>query len=316
MAPAADDARRRALLALGMSEIFLNGLFLDRNDARVSASDAGLLHAVGLFETMTARIAADGVVVDGLEEHLDRLQSSAAQLGLSTELKTGPLGEAVVETVRRSGHERSRVRLTITGGDLNLLRATGRGAHTPTVIIDAQPATRYPEAMFTKGVMAVIADAKANPLDPTAGHKTLNYWWRLRELQTAAGRGAGEAIVLQVSNHVCGGCVSNLFVVRDGILITPIARGEEMEIGGKGAIPSPVLPGITRAWVLKEAKKMGLTVERRMMGIGDVLDADEVFLTNSSWGVLPVTAVEAEPVGGGEVGELAKGLRERIIAVG
>jgi branched-subunit amino acid aminotransferase/4-amino-4-deoxychorismate lyase len=299
-----------------MSEIFLNGLFLDRNDARVSASDAGLLHAVGLFETMTARIAADGVVVDGLEEHLDRLQSSAAQLGLSTELKTGPLGEAVVETVRRSGHERSRVRLTITGGDLNLLRATGRGAHTPTVIIDAQPATRYPEAMFTKGVMAVIADAKANPLDPTAGHKTLNYWWRLRELQTAAGRGAGEAIVLQVSNHVCGGCVSNLFVVRDGILITPIARGEEMEIGGKGAIPSPVLPGITRAWVLKEAKKMGLTVERRMMGIGDVLDADEVFLTNSSWGVLPVTAVEAEPVGGGEVGELAKGLRERIIAVG
>jgi branched-subunit amino acid aminotransferase/4-amino-4-deoxychorismate lyase len=159
----------------------------------------------------------------------------------------------------------------------------------------------------------VIADAKANPLDPTAGHKTLNYWWRLRELQTAAGRGAGEAIVLQVSNHVCGGCVSNLFAVKDGTLVTPIARGEEQEIGGKGAIPSPVLPGITRALVLKEAKKMGLTVERRMMGIGDVLDADEVFLTNSSWGVLPVTAVEAEPVGSGEVGEVCRSLRERIV---
>jgi branched-chain amino acid aminotransferase len=295
-----------------MAEIFVNGMFVERDQARVSAADAGVLHAVGLFETMTARVTDDGVVVDSLDEHLDRLQASASTLGLSTELKTGPLGEAVVETVRRSGHERSRVRLTITGGDLNLLRATGRGAHTPTVIIDAQPATRYPEAMFTKGVMAVIADARANPLDPTAGHKTLNYWWRLRELQTAAGRGAGEAIVLQVSNHVCGGCVSNLFAVKDGTLVTPIARGEEQEVGGKGAIPSPVLPGITRARVLKEAKKMGLTVERRMMGIGDVLDADEVFLTNSSWGVLPVTAVEAEPVGSGEVGEVCRLLRERL----
>lgn len=295
-----------------MAEIFVNGMYVERDQARVSAADAGVLHAVGLFETMTARVTGDGVVVESLEEHLDRLQASAETLGLSTELKTGPLGEAVVETVRRSGHERSRVRLTITGGDLNLLRATGRGAHTPTVIIDAQPATRYPEAMFTRGVMAVIADAKANPLDPTAGHKTLNYWWRLRELQTAAGRGAGEAIVLQVSNHVCGGCVSNLFAVKDGTLVTPIARGEEQEIGGKGAIPSPVLPGITRGRVLKEAKKMGLTVERRMMGIGDVLDADEVFLTNSSWGVLPVTAVEAEPVGSGEVGEVCRSLRERL----
>lgn len=295
-----------------MAEIFVNGMFVERDQARVSAADAGVLHAVGLFETMTARVSGAGVVVESLEEHLDRLQASAETLGLSTELKTGPLGEAVVETVRRSGHERSRVRLTITGGDLNLLRATGRGAHTPTVIIDAQPATRYPEAMFTKGVMAVIADAKANPLDPTAGHKTLNYWWRLRELQTAAGRGAGEAIVLQVSNHVCGGCVSNLFAVKDGTLVTPIARGEEQEIGGKGAIPSPVLPGITRARVLAEAKKMGLTIERRMMGIGDVLDADEVFLTNSSWGVLPVTAVEAEPVGSGDVGEVCRSLRERF----
>jgi branched-subunit amino acid aminotransferase/4-amino-4-deoxychorismate lyase len=161
--------------------------------------------------------------------------------------------------------------------------------------------------------MAVIADAKANPLDPTAGHKTLNYWWRLRELQTAAGRGAGEAIVLQVSNHVCGGCVSNLFAVKDGTLVTPIARGEEQEVGGKGAIPSPVLPGITRARVLKEAKKMGLTVERRMMGIGDVLDADEVFLTNSSWGVLPVTSVEAEPIAAGTVGAVSRALRERVV---
>lgn len=295
-----------------MSEVFLNGGFVARDDARVSAFDAGFVHAVGLFETMAARVSPDGVVVDGLDEHLDRLQASAAELGLSDDLRTGPLGEAIEETVRRSGHERARVRLTITGGDLNMLRSTGRGSNTPTVLIDAQPATRYPDAMFEKGVMAMIADAKANPLDPMAGHKTLNYWWRLRELQKAAARAAGEAIVLQVSNHLSGGCVSNIFVVSGQTLLTPIARGEEQEVGGKSSIPSPVLPGITRARVIKEAKKMGLTVERRMMGIGDVLDADEVFLTNSSWGVLPVTSVEAEPVAAGTVGAVSRALRERV----
>lgn len=308
-----------------MDEVFVNGSFVARSDATVSAFDAGLVHAVGLFETMLATVDADrprddseddseddGVEVAHLDEHLDRLQASAARLGLSDDLRTGPLGEAVIETARRSGHARVRLRLTVTGGDLNMLRSTGRGHHTPTVLIDAQPATKYPEAMFEKGVMAVIADARANPLDPTAGHKTLNYWWRLRELQTAAARGAGEAIVLQVSNHLSGGCVSNIFVVSGDTLITPIARDEEQEVGGKGAIPSPVLPGVTRARVIAEAKKLGLTVERRMMGIGDVLDADEVFLTNSGWGVLPVTALEAEAIGEGQVGPVTRSLRERV----
>ncbi len=295
-----------------MSEVFVNGRFVERSEASVGAFDAGLMHAVGLFETMSAAVTPDGVVVRDMDEHLDRLQSSAAELGLSDDLRTGPLGDAVAEAVKRSGHAKARVRLTITGGDLNLLRSSGRSGMTPTIVIDAQPATAYPETMFTKGVMATIADAKANPLDPTAGHKTLNYWWRLRELQKAAGSGAGEAIVLQVSNHLCGGCVSNVFAVRGSTLTTPIAHGEEQEVGGKGAIPSPVLPGITRARVLGEAKKMGLEVERRMMGVADLLDADEVFLTNSSWGVLPVTRIEAEMVGSGEVGEVARSLRERV----
>lgn len=295
-----------------MSEVFVNGKFVARDEAKVGAFDAGLLHAVGLFETMVARRTPDGIVVDDLDEHLDRLQASAAQLGLSDDLRTGPLGEAVSESADRSGFERVRLRLTITGGDLNMLRSGGRASHTPTVLIDAQPATEYPDEMFEKGVMATIADARANPLDPMAGHKTLNYWWRLRELQQSAAKGAGEAIVLQVSNHISGGCVSNLFMVKDGVLITPIARGEEEEAGGKGSLPSPVLPGVTRAKVIGEAKKLGMNVERRMMGIGDVLDADEVLLTNSSWGVLPVTRVEAEPVGSGEVGEFAKALRGRL----
>ncbi|MFG0298809.1 MAG: aminotransferase class IV, partial [Phycisphaerales bacterium JB047] len=183
--------------------VFLNGEFLHRDEAMVSAFDAAFQHGVGLFETMIARVTPDGIVVQDLDEHLDRLQSSAATLGLSDDLKTGPLGEAVVETVKRSGLDSARVRLTLTGGDLNMLQTTGRSGHQPTILIQANPVTPYPDEMFENGVMATLAQARANPLDPTAGHKTLNYWWRLRELQAAAAKGAGESIVFQVSNHLC-----------------------------------------------------------------------------------------------------------------
>ncbi|MFK7760459.1 MAG: aminotransferase class IV [Phycisphaerales bacterium] len=291
--------------------VFLDGQLMTREEAKISAFDASIQHGVGLFETLHAFTTPDGVVVDDLDEHMDRLQESAAVLGLSDDLKTGPLGEAIVETVRRARYKNTRVRLTVTGGDLNLLQSGGSGSHRPTVLIQAQPATAYPDEMFDNGVMATIAETRANPLDPTAGHKTLNYWWRLRELQAAASKGAGESIVLQVSNHLCGGCVSNLFVVSSGKLITPIARGQEST--DAHALPSPVLPGITRQRVIDVAKGMGIDVEVRMMSIDDLLDADEVFLTNSSWKVLPVVKVEAEVIGSGEPGFVTREVRGGVL---
>jgi branched-subunit amino acid aminotransferase/4-amino-4-deoxychorismate lyase len=300
--------------------VWINGRFLTRDDARVSAFDAGFVHAVGLFETMMAapllgdEDATRGRVV-GLHQHLARLETSARELGLSDNLKIRPLAEMVEHVVERSGltgpdqgeAPRARVRLTVTGGDLNLLSSTARGPADPTVVIAVQPATRYPSDMFERGVRVMIADVKANPLNPFEGHKTLNYWWRLRALQHAAAAGAGETLVLQVTNHVCGGAVSNLFALRDGELLTPLARGEE-EVG---AVPSPVLPGVTRATILDFAAQMGLRVVKRLLSINDVLDADEVFLTNSSWGVLPVAAVEGKAIGPGTPGLFTRQLRER-----
>jgi branched-subunit amino acid aminotransferase/4-amino-4-deoxychorismate lyase len=256
-------------------------------------------HAVGLFETMHAcatETEPEGRVFR-LAEHMARLQTSARELGLSDDLKVRPLGEAIEAVVKESklatGTSAARVRVTVTGGDLNLLQAGAGQSHDPTIIIHATPATPYPHEMFERGVTATIADTKVNPLNRHESHKTVNYWWRLRELQQAAQRGAAEAIVLQVTNHVAGGCVSNLFVVKDGLLLTPIARGEE----GKGAIPSPVLPGVTRGAILEIAKSKAIPVTTRLLTIDDVLDADELFLTNASFGVLPIVQVERKKVG-------------------
>jgi branched-subunit amino acid aminotransferase/4-amino-4-deoxychorismate lyase len=371
-----------------MPSVFLQGEFLSGHEARVSAFDAGLQHAVGVFDTMLAVVApapaplnseleaahADEAevasrtrVVDG-GAHCARLLTSCIELGLTSALRVGPLHEAIMRTVAREHIARSaqlsqlsrqsqavmpttptayRVRCTITGGDLNLLRkpsdATGASQperrQDPTVLVVAQPATHYPDEMFEKGVPAVLARLRISPLDETASHKTLNYWARLRELQRAHARGASEAIVLDVTNHVVGGCVSSIVLVKNNTLLLPPARGElleddtapqqaqreaqqqaqqELSLALRAAgleddakaasrsarpaltnegLPSCVLPGITREFVLHIADDELMDVQLRPLTMRDVLEADEVLLTNSSWGVLPVIAVESTPIG-------------------
>jgi branched-chain amino acid aminotransferase len=314
-----------------MATVFLNGRFTTTDEARVSAFDAGFQHGVGLFETMLAVRTKDGFRTIHAREHLERLAASALRLGLSESLRVSALEEAVRRTAEKAGEEmpdqhRLRLRLTLTGGDLNMLARTGSSSGegvTPTLLIVAQPATEYPEEMFERGSTAVVADLRVNPLDPFQGHKTLNYWPRLRELQIAAGQRVGEALVFMVTNHLAGGCVSNAFIVKDDVVYTPIARGEEEEVAGGsledeegrsggvrgGAVlPSPVLPGIVRRWVLDWCDAEDVEVRRRMLTIDDVLKADEVFLTNSSWGVLPIVRVEQHEVGDGKVGELSRRL--------
>lgn len=306
----------------GKPVTWVNGRVVEDGAPTVSGFDASVQHAVGLFETMHAcstETETKGRVFR-LAEHLERLATSARELGLSNDLKVRPLGEAIEGVVKQSGlaadGRAARVRVTVTGGDLNLLQSQGSSSHDPTIIVHVSPATAYPAEMFERGVGITIADTKANPLNSHESHKTINYWWRLRELQQASQRGAGEALVLQVTNHVAGGCVSNVFAVKDGVLLTPIVRGEEEQ----GGIASPVLPGVTRAAVIELAAERGVEVLRRMLTIDDVLDADELFLTNSSFGVLPVVQVERKLIGVAQdeegnadappvVGEVTKGLR-------
>lgn len=320
--------------------VFLNGAFYGPEgsaplaQARVSAFDAGFQHSVGLFETLlggVSRRGIEGARAQGeqvetwalhLDDHLERLAASAHNLALSDQLRTEALSDAVLETIRRADLTRARVRITLTGGDLALLASAqsgGGGAEgqpprsvDPTIMIVAQPATVYPAPMFERGVTMTLADTRANPLNPHEGHKTVNYWWRLGELRAAAAKGAGEALVLSVTNHLCSGCVSNVFLVKGDTLFTPIARGEETEVAGKegAAIPSPVLPGITRAWLMPRAERMGYKVQRKMLTVQEALDADEIFVTNSSWGVLPVVQLEANQIGAGKPGRLTLDLRD------
>ena len=288
---------------------YLDGKFVDVNRLRISAHDAAVQHAVGLFETMRA----SGGRVFRLDDHIARLIGSARELALTDRLRHDPLCEAVEATLAENSLTEARVRLTVTGGDLALLpsaRAAGKGQTAqPSVLIIATEPTVYPEALFERGVSTIVADPKANPFDPMAGHKTLNYWSRLRTLAEAAAVSAGEALWFTVTNHLCSGAVSNAILIKDGQLLTPFARGEEAD----GAIPSPVLPGITRAAACDLAEQLDLPVQRRMLTISDVLEADEIMLTNSSWLVLPVVQVEKTTIGHGQPGPITQRLRQAML---
>lgn len=284
---------------------WLNGSLVPMDAARVSAFDAGFQHAVGLFETMMAR---NGRVVR-MMDHLARLHGSARELGLVDRLRVEPLADAVEQTLERNGLRDARIRLTLTAGDMNMLAATPGKVHDPTILIQVQPPTRYPDALFEQGVGVRVADGRLNMLDPFAGHKTLWYWPRLRELQTAGAAGLNEAVWFDVANGLACGCVSNIVVVKDGVVRTPIARGEEAQ----GALRSPVLPGITRAAAMRCAQQLGYAVDRARLDISHLLQADEVFLTNSSWLALPVVRVEASVIGSGKPGEATMRIRKALL---
>jgi branched-chain amino acid aminotransferase len=316
--------------------------------AQVSAFDAGFQHGVGLFETMHAK----GGRVFRLMQHLERLLASARELQLVESLRLDPLADAIDMTLERNRLKDARVRLTLTAGDMNLLAGAVRAAsatraaggddapasasaaapaslaptsaavpasaaapqNDPTILIHVQPPTRYPDALFEKGVGVRVADARLNMLDAFAGHKTLWYWPRLRELQAAASVGMNEAVWFDVANGLACGCVSNVFLVKDGVVRTPTARGEEVrDAPASGAWRSPVLPGITRAAVLEIAQRLGYAVDRTRLDIGALLAADEVFLTNSSWHVLPVVRVEKSVIANGKPGPVTAAVRDALL---
>ena len=293
-------------------DVFLNGKMIPPDQALLPVDDAGFQHAVGLFETMSAHHGR----VFRLTQHLDRLRDSATQLGLARDLDVVALTQAVQMTLDHNKIDQARIRLTVTPGSMSMLAggtsggtSGGASGGAGTVLIQPTPPTQYDPQYFQDGITVLIAQPGANPFDPLAGHKTLNYWGRLRTLRQAASAGAGEAIWMNITNHLAGGAISNLFLVKDGELLTPIARGEEVE----KSLPAPVLPGITRAAVIELAKGQGITTHKRMLSIDDLVEADEVFLTNSSWQVLPVSRVEKAEVGDGKAGEMTTKLRGALL---
>ncbi|AQT67748.1 D-alanine aminotransferase [Anaerohalosphaera lusitana] len=271
-----------------MEKVFLNNKLVDACDAKVSISDSGFLYGMGLFETMRA---VEGKVF-ALDDHLDRLFASAEKLSIFNPHSREFIGDAIGQVLEANELEDARIRLTLTSGPMNV------GADEepePTLVITATDFAPYPAEFYDKGVKVIISDYRQNPLDPATGHKTINFFSRLMVLKDAHKKQAAEAVWFTNDNLVAEGCVSNVFIVKDGKVFTPKTS-------------TPVMPGIARKHVLGLAKAEGIDAQEKDLTINDLLGADEIFVTNVIMKVLPVIAVEAHDVGEGKPGEVTKTL--------
>lgn len=269
-----------------MSEkIFLNDKLTSANSAKVSVTDGGLLYGMGLFETMRSY---NGVVF-ALDDHLDRLSASTEKLSIANPYKKKFLKEAVYETIEGNGLSGARIRLTLTSGSVST------DQQKPTLMITATELKPYPPEYYQKGVTVVLCPYRQNPNDPTVGHKTTSYMPRMLGLKFAQKYKAAEALWFTTDNRLAEGCISNVFVVKDSAIYTPAAN-------------TPVLPGIARKTVLKLADEYSLRCSEKDLHIDDLLDADEVFITNVIMQVMPVIKVEKHDINKAKVGSVTKEL--------
>jgi D-amino acid aminotransferase len=271
------------------SKVFLNDGLVDVEQAHISATDSGFLYGAGLFETMRSRHG----YVFRLRDHLERLRRSADALAITHTYSNEYLEQAIDKLLAANELTDARLRLTLTNGPL--LEAEEQ--RKPTLLITATEFRPYPADYYRTGVLVVLCPFRQNPTDPACGHKTTSYYPRLLALNLAHQNRAAEAIWFTTDNRVAEGCVSNVFVVKKSVLYTP-------------PVGTPVLPGIARKTVCALAQKQSIELVEKDLYIADVLEADEIFLTNVIMEVLPVNSVEKHAVGDGKVGPVTRQLRE------
>jgi branched-chain amino acid aminotransferase len=270
-------------------KVFLNDKLVDADKAIVSVTDSGLLYGAGLFETMRSY---NGVVFE-LDAHLDRLFTSAKKLSINNPYDKKYFADAVYAVLKANELAEARLRLTVTGGPMGQAEEDRK----PTVIIAATKFQPYPAEYYKKGVLVVLSPFRQNPADPLCGHKTTSYYSRIICLNMAHQKKAAEALWFTTDNRLAEGCVSNIFLVKNSVLYTPLLN-------------TPVLPGVMRKTVCEIASKNSIQLAEKDLNIDDLLDANEVFLTNVIMEIMPVAGVEKHTVGDGKVGTMTRKLKE------
>jgi branched-chain amino acid aminotransferase len=297
-----------------MPSAWINGNFVDDASASVSIRDTGLLHAAGVFTTMRSY----GGRVFRVAEHLQRLRDSCDALSIPLQFKNEQLTQAADELLERNDLKSARLRLTITRGQASQDPLHGLRLE-PAVILTAAELEPYPTEYYQRGMTVIVVDQqKLNPYDIQSGHKTLNYFSRLAALRDANQRSAGEALWFNVHNYLQSGSISNVFVVKAGKVLTPPTNHDLRDKTLADAMPYPkaaVLPGITRAIVLELAASAGLSTHFAAITINDLLDADEVFLTNSIMGIMPVCRIERRAIGNDKPGPITLQLSQRYASL-
>ncbi len=270
-----------------MQEVaYLNGRLIPARQARISVLDYGFLFGYGLYETIRAY---DGKLFR-LDAHLRRLEESAQKIGIRLNLPA--LRRGVLDTVEANGFSDTRVRITVSLGEGTMTPNVG-SCQTPTVLVLAGEYHPFTPDKYERGFSVIVSSIRKNSRSPVTFMKSANSMENMLARQQARESGADESLFLNDRNYVTEASGSNVFMVEDGVVRTP-------------RLKDGILPGVTRAAILELAGRAGLKVRESNTRLGQLLAADEAFLSNSLIEVMPVTAVDASTIGGGGVGPITK----------
>lgn len=267
-------------------KVYIDGEFYDKENAKVSVFDHGLLYGDGVFEGIRFYRGR----VFRLEEHMRRLFDSARAIALNPPWTIEELTEATLETIRRNELEDGYVRLVITRGTGDLGLSPSK-CPRPTVFIIASKIELYPEEMYRNGLKLVTCSTRRvthGALSPMV--KSLNYLNNIMAKIEATNAGAGEGIMLNEEGYVAECTGDNVFVVKKGRVLTP-------------PIWAGALAGVTRAVVFEIASKLGVELREENLTRYDIYTADECFLTGTAAEVIPAVEMDGRPIGNGKPGE-------------
>ncbi|MFA5364472.1 MAG: branched-chain-amino-acid transaminase [Candidatus Bathyarchaeia archaeon] len=270
--------------------IYIDGKFFPKSEAKVSVYDHGLLYGDGVFEGIRAY---NGVVFK-LKEHIDRLYRSALPIFLTIPVTKEELTQAVLETLRKNNLKDSYIRLVITRGVGDLGLDPRKCAKASIIIITEPQLQLHSKEKLENGISVLITWVRRNAID-AASHelKSLNYLNSIMGKIEANNAGADEALCLDKNGYVCEGVGENIFIVRDGKLLTsPLSSG--------------ALDGITRTLVIGLAKKLGIEIIEQNLTPNEVFTADEAFFTGTAAEVAPIHDVNKRVIGSGKPGLVTK----------
>ncbi len=262
-----------------MPVFWLNGHIVDADNAKLSVYDHGLLYGDGVFEGLRFY----NKKVFRLAEHLNRLFDSAAAINLNIPLSKEALIEAISHTIAAYDESSGYIRLVVTRGE-GKLGINPKLCKTPNVFMIADKLDMLSDCIKQKGARLVIAATRRLPvdgLDPRI--KSLNYLNHILARIEATNAGADEAILLNAQGFVTEGSADNIFIVKNGVLLTPL-------------VSDGALNGITRQTVIDLAQRQNMICKETSLSSYDLYTADECFLTGTAIELVPVKEVDGRNI--------------------
>ena len=278
--------------------IWLDGALVPREQATVSVFDHGLLYGDGVFEG----IRVYNRRVFRLEQHLDRLFDSAKAIALEIPHDRAALTEALRATIKANEKQDGYIRLIVTRG-VGDLGVDPTKCPKPSVIIIVTDIQVYPAELYARGIKVITSATRQishDAFDPRV--KSLNYLKNVLAKIDASRAGAQEAILMNAEGFVGECTADNLFVVKNGTLLTPSPQDGALE-------------GITRGALLELAGEARIPAKEQRLTRYDVYTADECFLSGTGAEVMPISEVDGRQIGTTTPGRVTKQLSEAFHAL-